>query len=439
MELNDKKVIRAWCLYDWANSVYSLVITSTIFPVYYNSVTSKSGSDIVEFFGFYLPNTVLYSYSLSFSFLVIAVLLPLLSGIADYSGRKKMFMRFFTTLGSIACIGLFFFEGDNVEYGIICAVLASIGYSGALVFYNSFLPEIATYDKYDRVSAQGFSYGYVGSVLLLIFNLVMIEQPGWFGLEDGSLPAKISFLTVGIWWMGFAQITFYYLPSNGFRKDKIKDTYIFKGYREIQKVWHSLKELPELKKYLLSFFFYNMGVQTTMYLAASFGDKELKLTAPKLILTVLIIQLVAILGSYLFARLSEWKGNRFSLITMIIIWVFVCIWAYKVYTEYQFYGLAFTVGMIMGGIQSLSRATYTKLIPSNTVDHASYFSFFDVTQNISIVIGTFSYGFIEQWTGSMRNSTLALGTYFVIGLIFLLRVTIPRSVKESFRLSVYQA
>jgi UMF1 family MFS transporter len=324
-----------------------------------------------------------------------------------------------------------------VEYGIICAVLASIGYSGALVFYNSFLPEIATYDKYDRISAQGFSYGYVGSVLLLIFNLVMIEQPGWFGLETGSLPAKISFLTVGIWWMGFAQITFYYLPSNGIRKDGIKDTYIFKGYREIQKVWRSLKELPELKKYLGSFFFYNMGVQTTMYLAASFGDKELKLTAPKLILTVLIIQLVAILGSYLFARLSEWRGNRFSLVTMIIIWVIVCVWAYKVYTEYQFYGLAFTVGMIMGGIQSLSRATYAKLIPSNTVDHASYFSFFDVTANISIVIGTFSYGFIEQWTGSMRNSTLALGTYFVIGLIFLLRVTIPRSVKESFRVSVY--
>lgn len=433
-ELNNPKIIRAWCLYDWANSVYSLVITSTIFPVYYNSVTSTADSDIVIFFGFHLPNTVLYSYSLSFSFLVIAAMLPLLSGIADYSGRKKMFMKFFTTLGSIACLGLFFFDGTNVEYGITCSVLASIGYSGALVFYNSFLPEIASYDKYDRISAQGFSYGYIGSVLLLVFNLVMIEQPAWFGLEPGSLPAKISFLTVGVWWIGFAQITFHYLPENGSAR-KATDSFIFKGYREIRKVWQSLKELPELKKYLGSFFFYNMGVQTVMYLAASFGDKELKLSAPKLILTVLIIQLVAILGSYLFARLSELKGNRFSLITMIIIWIMVCFSAYLVRTEYQFYGLAFSVGLIMGGIQSLSRATYAKLIPSNTDDHASYFSFYDVTYNIAIVLGTLSYGLIEHWTGSMRNSTLALASFFIVGLFFIIKVRIPSSVEESYKVS----
>lgn len=433
MELNNPRVIKAWCLYDWANSVYNLVITSTIFPVYYIAVTSSGDSDLVDFFGFSLPNTVLYSYSLSFSFLVVAAMQPFLSGIADYSGNKKNFMKFFTWLGALSSICLFFFDGENVEYGITCSVLASIGYGGALVFYNSFLPEIATYDRYDNISARGFSYGYVGSVLLLIFNLVMIQKPEWFGLTPGNLPAKISFLTVGVWWIGFAQITFYYLPENSTGK-KIGMQQLLNGYNEIRKVWFSIAQLPDLKTYLKSFFFYNTGVQTIMYMAAAFGGKELKLSGGKLIVTILIIQIVAILGSFIFAKLSEKKGNRFSLSTMVIMWIFICIWAYFLQSEFQFYALAFSVGLIMGGIQALSRATYTKLIPSNTIDHASYFSFYNVTYNISTVIGTFAFGLIELLTGNMRYSALSLAGFFVIGLIFLLKVNIPRSEKEAYKL-----
>lgn len=434
MELNNKKVINAWCMYDWANSVYSLVITSTIFPIYYNSVTSTPDSDIVNFLGFDITNTVLYSYSLSFSFLVIALILPLLSGIADYGGMKKRFMKFFAYLGSISCIGLFFFEGPIVEYGIMCSVLASIGYSGSLVFYDSYLPEIASFDKYDRVSARGFSYGYIGSVILLVLNLAMIQFPSIFGLSEGTMPARISFLMVGLWWAGFSQITFYYLPSDPYKRPKTGQ-YLLKGYRELQKVWKSLKDMPDLRKYLISFFFYNTGVQTIMYLAATFGDKELKLSADKLILTVLIIQLVAILGSLLFARISDRYGNRSSILIMLFIWIGICVSAFYVHTEFQFYALAFVVGMVMGGIQSLSRATYSKLMPSNTIDHASYFSFYDVTYNVSVVVGTFSYGLVEQITGSMRYSALALGIFFVLGLIMLVNVTVPRNVKDSFQLS----
>jgi len=429
MKLNNPKVIRAWCVYDWANSVYNLVITSTIFPIYYISVTTIEGSDLVKFFGFSVPNTVLYSYSLSFSFLVIAFMQPFLSGIADSAGNKKSFMKAFTYLGSISSISLYFFSGSNVEFGITASVLASVGYGGALVFYNSFLPEISTFDQYDRVSAKGFSYGYLGSVLLLIFNLAMIQKPEWFGLSEGSLPARISFLTVGIWWLGFAQITFHYLPGNIYKRE-VKKNYLSVGYREIRKVWRSLDELPELKKFLISFFFYSIGVQTIMYLAATFGDKELQLSAGKLIITVLIIQLVAIVGSYIFAKISEVRGNRFSLIIMILIWILVSVAAFYTYTDYQFFALAFTAGMVMGGIQSLSRSTYSKLIPSNTIDHTSYFSFYDVTFNLSIVIGTFFYGLIEHWTGSMRYSALALGGFFIIGLIFLVNVSIPRSSEE---------
>jgi UMF1 family MFS transporter len=435
MKLNDKKVIRAWCSFDWANSVYSLVITSTIFPIYYSSVTTVNGSDVVNFFGYDIVNSVLYSYALSFSFLIIATFLPLLTGIADYSGKKKSFMKVFTYLGGIACMALFFFDGTNVEFGIFSAVLASVSYSGSLVFYNSFLPEIASFDQYDRISARGFSYGYLGSVLLLVTNLAMIQQPQWFGIATAVLATKISFVMVGVWWIGFAQISFYYLPDNPYNK-KVGHDYLFRGYREIQKVWHSLKELPTLKTFLLAFFFFNTGVQTVIYLAALFADKELGMEGSELIFTVLIIQIVAVLGSYLFARLSDFKGNKFSLITMVIIWTFICLAAYLVSHKYEFFVLAAVVGMVMGGIQALSRATYSKLIPSQTTDHASYFSFYDVTFNVSIVVGTFSYGLIEYLTGSMRNSTLALGLFFIVGLGILAFIRIPRSRPSSTSLPI---
>ena len=423
-ELNNKRITNAWCMYDWAISVYSLTITTAVFPIYYEAVTkSADGSTDVSFFGWELPNTALYSYALAFSSLFTALILPLLTGMADYGGKKKLFLKIFAYLGSLACAGLFFFEGGNIEYGILMVVLAGIGYSGSLVFYDAFLPEISTPDRYDRLSARGYSYGYVGSVLLLIFNLVMIEKPELFGLEGGSLPAKISFLTVAVWWAGFAQIPFKRLPTNVHNR-KVVGNYLTKGYEEIRKVYRSLKDLPKLKRYLLAYLFYNAGVQAVMYLATLFGTNELKMETSALILTVLIIQIVAIAGAYLFARLSERKGNIYSLSVMIIIWIVVCFAAYVVQNQYQFFALAFVVGMIMGGIQSLSRATYSKLIPDNTIDNASYFSFYDVTYNVSFVMGTFAYGLIDHLTGSMRNSALALGVFFILGILLLRKVTI---------------
>lgn len=414
-------------MYDWANSVYSLVITSTIFPVYYNSVTkSAEGSDLVDFFGFEMINTVLYSYSISFSFLLIALISPLLSGIADTGGKKLEFMKFFCYLGSISCIGLFFFEGDNLEWGILCSVMASVGYAGSIVFYNAYLPEISEENEYDLLSAKGFSLGYIGSVILLVVNLMMIQKPEWFFIADDGVAARLSFLVTGLWWAGFAQITFRVLPKNPFGK-KITTKILYKGYNEIRSVWNEVKKMKVMNKFLPAFFFYSMGVQTVMYLAASFGDKELGLPGDQLILTVLIIQFVAIGGSYLFAYLSKKFGNKVSLMIMVFIWILICGAAYFVYSLYEFYALAFVVGLVMGGIQSLSRSTFSKLIPKTTTDHASYFSFYDVTEKLAIVIGTFSYGVIEQFTGSMRNSSLSLGIFFIVGLGFLTLVTIPKS------------
>jgi MFS transporter, UMF1 family len=419
--LNNKKTVRAWYMYDWANSVYSLVITSAIFPVYYKAVAKDNGSDLVTFMGFKIQNSVLYSYALSFSFLIVAAILPLLSGVADYTGNKKMFMKFFVWLGGLSCMGLYFFtDVATLEIAIVCSVLASIGYSASLVFYDAYLPEIVSEDQFDDTSARGYSMGYYGSVVLMILCVIIIESHELFGLTE-QRAVRFSFLLVGAWWIGFAYIPFTLLPDNPTNQKPGADIWR-KGYEEIRKVWRSLSQLSDLKKYLAAFFFFNMGVQTVMYLAALFGTDELHLEDGKLIKTVLLIQLVGSLGAWSFAKLSGLKGNRFSLLTMIVIWIGICVGAFFIQTEYQFYALAVIVGMVMGGIQSLSRATYSKLIPQNTIDHTSYFSFYDVTYNLSIVVGTFSYGLINQLTGSMRYSALTLALYFIIGMLLLLTV-----------------
>jgi UMF1 family MFS transporter len=372
--------------------------------------------------GFSIQNSVLYSYALSFSFLLVAAMLPLLSGMADYAGRKKSFMKAFVLIGSISCMGLYFFDDVSMlEWGIACSVLASIGYSGSLVFYDAFLPEIVSEDRLDITSAKGYSMGYYGSVILMVICSLLITNFETFLFTSKGEATRFSFLLVGIWWIGFSMIPFTLLPDNVFGRKPAGNIWS-KGYQEIRKVWQNLKKEPDLKRYLSSFFFYNAGVQTVMYLAVLFGTDVLNLEDDKLIMTILTIQLVASAGAWLFARLSFSKGNRFSLSTMIVIWIGVCVGAYFITNEFQFYAIAFVVGLIMGGIQALSRATYSKLIPQNTMDHASYFSFYDVTYNLSLVFGTFSYGLIDQITGSMRYSALALGGYFLIGMLFLLSV-----------------
>jgi len=424
MEKNNKKIINAWSMYDWANSVYSLVITATIFPIYYNAVTSNdSNNNLVDFFGWSIENTALYSYSISFSFIIIAIIAPPLSGVADYGGKRKLLWQIFAYLGASACIALFFFT-DSIAYGIICSVLASIGFAGSLVFYNAYLPSIATPDKFDQVSAKGFSMGYAGSILLLIVSLILIQKHEFWGFEDNIFPTRLSFLLTGVWWFGFSTIPFSVIPPNK-STGKQKSNLFSKGFEEINKVLKSLPSNPDLGKFLLSFFLYNTGVQTIIYLATLFGSAELQLESGELILTILIIQVVAIAGAYLFAFVSKKKGNKYSLVVMIILWVMVCIAAYFVMSAIHFYALAFLVGLVMGGIQSLSRATYSKLIPENTLDHTSYFSFFDVTEKISIVIGTIVYGVMIQITGGMRLSSVALSIFFIAGLVVLLQTHIP--------------
>ncbi len=421
IKLNDKRTINAWAMFDWANSSYALVIAVAIFPLYFNS-EGVMPDGTFHFMGIPVTKTSLFSFSLTLAYIIIAIALPILSGIADYGGKKMYFMKFFTAMGSLACIALVFFTADTIALGVFGFVIATVGFAGGQIFYNSFLPLIATEDQFDRVSAKGFSYGYIGSVLLLIVNLIMIEKHDWFGFADKEWPVRISFVMVGLWWIGFAQITFNRLPKD--TKQNISSRLFRKGYLELQKVWNIVKNQKNIKRFLFSFFFYSAGVQTVLFLASTFATDELKFGATDLIILILILQLVAIGGAYLFATLSDKKGNKISIITMLVIWISICVLAYFVTEKIQFYLIAALVGLVMGGIQSVSRSTYSKLIPSETEDTASFFSFYDVLEKIAIVLGTFSFGFIDQMMGGMRNSILALIFYFVIGLLILFFVQV---------------
>lgn len=420
---NDKKVIRSWAFFDWANSAYNLVITSTIFPAYYTIITSDKSNDTIDyvtFMGRKFINSALYNYALAFAFLVIALLSPILSAIADSRGNKKLFMQLFTYLGALSCCGLYFFEIETLQLSIVFFILAAIGFWGSLVFYNSYLPEIATLDQQDRVSAKGYTYGYIGSIILQLICFIFVFFPDAFGLSGGAQASRLSFLLVGIWWMLFAQIPFRNLPKGKASVSKNTTNVLTAGFTELKKVWVQVKYMPYLKRFLLSFFFYSMGVQTVMLIATIFGEKELRLPTEKLIATILLLQIVAIPGAMLMSWLSRNVfGNVKVLIGVVLIWIGCCVAGYFVHTEMQFYFLAATVGLIMGGIQSLSRSTYSKFLPQDSPDHTSFFSFYDVTEKVALVIGMFSFGYIEEFTGNMRNSLIALATFFILGLVFL--------------------
>lgn len=456
-------------MYDWANSVYNLVITTTFFPIYFTAATRHHfKSDNIPFLGRTFINSSLYDYSLAAAYLLIALLYPVLTSIADTRGNKKNFMRFFCYMGAIGCSLLYFFDGSNLWLGILCFMLASMGYVGSLVFYNAYLPEIAAPEDQDRVSAKGYAYGYIGSVLLQIIGFVLVLTI----TEDPFFAPRLTFLLVGVWWAAFAQITFSVLPK--VNRASLKKVNVFTdGFAEIKKVYGEVKKMAVLKRFLRGFFFYSMGVQTVMLAATLFGSKLLGLEDTKLIVTVVLIQLVAIAGAMAMSRLSARYGNIRVLMGVVLFWIVICVTAYitagmaeplrpyhekiaalqqqkedltrknlvnndaeegrieaelsrtqlelapqQTPIEYSFYVLALAVGLVMGGIQSLSRSTYSKLMPE-TKDTASYFSYFDLTEKIAIVIGMFSFGIIEEWTGSMKNSVIFLIIFFAIGLVWL--------------------
>ncbi len=429
-----KKIQNAWAMYDWANSTYNLVVGTAIFPIFYSAITKTADDgaegDNVLFFGSVFKNTEVLSYALALGMFIVCILMPMLAGVADYLGRKKFFMRMFCYLGALSCASIALFDVHHLEWSMLSIVLACVGFWCSYAFANSFLPEIAEPEEQDKLSAKGFSFGYVGSVILLLINLVMIQV--------FEINVRWCFVTVGIWWIGFAHYTFYHLPEQ--RQNKKFDTAILgKGFRELKSVWQRMKHTNRLKSYLLSFFVFSMGVQTIMQMASLFGTKEvvridengvavIGLSSGQLITAVLLVQLIAVPGAMLFSYTSKKLGNLLTLKIALIIWIGVCLFAYfVVHTPVEFYIAAGSIGFIMGGTQSLARSTYSKFLPV-TEDTASFFSFYDVTEKVGLIIGLLCFGYLEGAFGSMRASVLALIIFFAVG--FLLVTLIPSKEKE---------
>jgi MFS transporter, UMF1 family len=431
LQKGDKKLLNAWAFYDWANSVYTLTIASAVFPIFYEALFSED-NHYIDVFGFHLKNTALISFVTAAAFLVVSFISPLLSGIADYVGNKKSFMKFFCYLGALSCMGLYWFDLENIYIGLAFYFLGLLGYWGSLVFYNSYLPDIAFEEQQDAISAKGYSLGYIGSVILLIINLAMIMKPKLFGITgtDGEAAMKAmrySFVMVGVWWILFSQYSYYYLPNgNKNSQQKVTKAIFFNGFKELKKVWLLLEENVRLKAYLRSFFVYSMAVQTVMLVATYFGAQEIQWSSKEestigLIICILLIQIVAILGAVLTSRASNKWGNIPTLIVINSIWVVFCILAYFISLPIHFYIMATIAGLVMGGIQSLSRSTYSKFLPE-TKDTASFFSFYDVAEKIGIVIGMMVYGIIDQITGSPRFAIVFLAVFFIIGVLLLRKV-----------------
>lgn len=428
----DKKIIRGWVAYDWANSVYNLVISSAIFPLFYDGVTRSHYAEkigvapeeaknieqvLVNFFGFELSSSVLFSFILSASFLVVSVASPLLSGVADYTGSKKKFMKFFCYLGAVSCVTLFWFDPNHIELGMLSVFFASIGFWNSLVFYNAFLPEIAHVEDHDRISARGYTMGYFGSMLLLIICLAVI-------MTQGAQYTKYSFILVGLWWVGFSQITYRVLPDNIHNK-KVEKGVLWRGFRELKLVFSDFKKTKRLKKYLYAFFFFNTGVQTVMLMATIFATKEISWPdgdgGTGLIVAILLIQILGAAGAFIMSRVSGKIGNIKTLTISVVVWIGICFAAFIVETPVEFYILASFVGLVMGGVQAIARSTYSKFLPETT-DNASYFSFYDVTEKIGIVLGTLFFGMAELVTGSIRYSVISVAFFFIIGLVMLFLV-----------------
>ena len=441
-EKGSSKLLNAWAFYDWANSVYTLTIVSTLFPIFYGTLNFVEENK-VNAFGFEFKNTALITFVTAFTFVVVAIISPILSGIADYVGNKKVFMKFFCYLGGFGCFGLYWFSLESIYLSLLFYFFGLIGYWGSLVFYNSYLPDIAFKEQQDKISARGFSMGYIGSVLLLLINLGMVMKPEWFGFDIGTTEAdknaasilamRTSFITVGIWWVLFSQYTFRILPKGVSNGHKVTKKVVLNGFKELKSVYNSLTHNLRLKRYLRAFFVYSMAVQTIMLVAAYFGEQEIEWgnegdKTIGLIVSILVIQIVAVLGAFLTSRASMKFGNIKTLIVVNIIWMSLCFYAFFMITPIQFYIAAACVGLVMGGIQALSRSTYSKFLPE-TKDTTSYFSFFDVTEKIGIVIGMVIYGAIDQITGSMRNSILFLFIFFLVGIILLFKVPKENSVK----------
>ncbi|MGP4082358.1 MFS transporter [Pseudalkalibacillus sp. R45] len=415
-----KKEIYSWTMYDWANSAFATTIMAAVLPIFYYDVAAKNIDKTTA--------TAYWGYSQSIAVLIVALLAPILGAIADHSNSKMKFLRFFAYMGILASILLAFVgEGDYILASILL-IAGTIGFSGGNVFYDGFLPEIASKDEIDRVSARGYAFGYIGGGLLLLINLMMIMNPSWFFIPNTLLATQISFASVGVWWFIFSIPMFRNIKEVKHEQPQIKGAYVKIGFKRVLTTFKEIRQFKQLLLFLVAFWLFNDGISTIIKMATIYG-RDIGIGSNDLIAALLITQFVGIPFAFLFGYLAKRLQAKRALYIALWTYVVIVLLGYFMETAAHFYALAVMVGFVQGGAQALSRSIFGSMVPENR--HAEFYGFYGISAKFSAIFGPFVFGIVGQLTGSTRLGIVSLIIFFLVGIFILSRVDIDKGKKEA--------
>jgi UMF1 family MFS transporter len=426
MELkkNDPKTVFGWCMYDWANSAYQMAIVSLL-PVYFTgTVVGTSG---VTLLGTHFHPDSLWAFMIGFADVLAFLAAPVLGAMADFSGARRRFLLAFAYGGSLFTILLFFSRSGDVGRTIFFFVASQFAFVSANVFYDSFLPHIASEDKMDWISGKGYSYGYVGGGLQFALSLVLIMAHERIGISQ-DLAIRVGLASAGIWWAGFTLFTAHYLRESGVKGTiPLRFRHLWRPValamvgvsRTVATARHAGR-FRHLLLFLIAFMLYNDGIQTVINLATTYGSVELRLSTSVLMLTLLLIQFIAMGGALLFGRIAERTGAKHAIMITLVIWSGVVMYAYFIHSAAQFMFLGAVVGLVLGGSQALSRSFFGSMIPESA--SSEFYGFYTVFTKFSSIWGPLVFGVIKQATGSSRLAIVSLISFFIVGLLLLSQV-----------------
>jgi len=456
--MSNKREIFGWAMYDWANSAFSTTVVTVFLGPYLASLatasaqaqylaargsawTPEAGLPLLAYLGnFPIAPDSFFPYCVSLSVLLQVLFLPVLGAIADYSQRRKQLMQFFATLGGVSATLLFFVQGDLWWLGGLFFIVANLAFGASMVFYNSYLPDIAPEEERDRVSSYGWAMGYIGGGLLLLLNLVFYQFRESLGVPTG-LAVRINLASSGLWWLGFSLFTWTRLQSrHSHRELPAGENYISIGFRQLSSTLREIGHYPETLKYLLAYFLYNDGIQTILSVSATFAaapviNGGVGMETGTLTMAILMIQFVAFLGALLWGKLAQKVGAKRAILISLVIWAGVTIYAYGGMKGEnrvaEFFVLGGFIAIVMGGSQAISRSLFAQMIPSGR--EAEFYSFYEVSERGTSWMGPLLFGLMNQIFGNLRIAILSLIFFFVMGLILLPRVNVEKAIADAKR------